>query len=36
LKGVLSCVSHVLNKPMTELAVETQDKDAMPGQSAGS
>jgi hypothetical protein len=35
LKGVLSCVSYVLNKPMTELAVETQDKEAMPDQSAG-
>jgi hypothetical protein len=34
LKGVLSCVSHVLNKPVTELAEEAQDKSNRTDQSA--
>jgi hypothetical protein len=36
LKGVLSCVSHVLNKPMTERAAQAQDKNAARDQSEGS
>jgi hypothetical protein len=35
LKGVLSCVSHVLNKPMTELAAEAQDGEVTADQSVG-
>jgi hypothetical protein len=34
LKGVLSCVSHVMNKPMNELAAEAKDTTALTDESA--
>jgi len=34
LKGVLSCVSHVMNKPMNELPAEAKEKSAPTDQSA--